>query len=312
MALPRRQLLFAPLLMAAAAPAEQEVRVGALAGTLCDLDRAAPLVVIVPGSGPVDRDGNGPGGLRAATYRRLARRLAARRIASLRIDKRGQFSSSGAGNGDVVVLGDYVDDLLAWAAAMRARRSGPLFVAGHSEGGLVALAAAPRLGGLAGLILLATPGRSMGQLLRVQLRANPAVAPLLPAAEASITALEAGRRVPIEAVPPELWPLFRPSVQGLLISEFAADPAALLAAYAGPALIVEAGLDRQVGPEDGRRLMEARPDAGHRIVPGANHLFKPVADGGAAADLVATCDADRPLAPGLVAAIVQFVHPARS
>jgi hypothetical protein len=70
---------------------------GALRGTLLSADALwQPMVLIIPGSGPTDRDGNNPMGVRAATYRLLAEDLAARGIASLRIDKRGLFGSAAA------------------------------------------------------------------------------------------------------------------------------------------------------------------------------------------------------------------------
>ena len=49
---------------------------GDLAGTFVDAGKGAPVVVIIPGSGPTDRDGNNPLGVKAAPYRMLADALA--------------------------------------------------------------------------------------------------------------------------------------------------------------------------------------------------------------------------------------------
>ena len=49
-------------------------------------------MVIIPGSGPTDRDGNSPQGLKAASYRLLAEELAAKGVSTVRIDKRGMFA----------------------------------------------------------------------------------------------------------------------------------------------------------------------------------------------------------------------------
>jgi hypothetical protein len=57
--------------------------------------KAAPLVIIFPGSGNIDRDGNSAM-LKASTYRLLAEGLAAHGIATLRIDKRGLYGSKPA------------------------------------------------------------------------------------------------------------------------------------------------------------------------------------------------------------------------
>src|SRR5690606_40052515 len=48
---------------------------------------------------------------------------------------------------------------------------GPTLLLGHSEGGLIALEAAARRPDLAGLVLLATPGRPAADVLRGQLEA---------------------------------------------------------------------------------------------------------------------------------------------
>ena len=49
---------------------------GDLAGTLVAPAEGQPLVLIIPGSGPTDRDGNSPLGVTAASYRLLAEALA--------------------------------------------------------------------------------------------------------------------------------------------------------------------------------------------------------------------------------------------
>ncbi len=54
----------------------------------------APIVLMIPGSGPVDRDGNSPQGLKAATLKLLAQELAAAGIATVRIDKRAARSAN--------------------------------------------------------------------------------------------------------------------------------------------------------------------------------------------------------------------------
>ena len=117
--------------------------IGPLEGAVIPVPGGRDVVVIVPGSGPTDRDGNGPVfGLASDSYRLLAEGLAARGVASIRIDKRGMFGSRGAvTDGNRVTLNDYADDLCRWGdeAATLAPR---VWLAGHSEGGVVALIAA--------------------------------------------------------------------------------------------------------------------------------------------------------------------------
>src|SRR5271157_3104427 len=84
-------------------------------------------------------------------------------------------------------------------------------------------------GDICGLILIAAAGQPLGEVLRAQLKANPANAPVLGQALAAIDALEAGHRVDVSAMHPALLPLFSPKIQGFLISTFALDPARLIA-----------------------------------------------------------------------------------
>src|SRR3569623_267258 len=91
------------MMMALAAAPGDEVTIpgpqGPLAGTYQapqSSDGKGPVVVIIPGSGPTDRDGNSPMGLKAQPYKLLAEALAGRGVASVRIDKRGMFGSRAA------------------------------------------------------------------------------------------------------------------------------------------------------------------------------------------------------------------------
>lgn len=283
---------------------------GPLAGTaLGSPDTDAPVVLIVPGSGPTDRDGNSPLGVRAFSYRLIAEGLAARGIRSVRIDKRGMFGSSGAiADANAVTIEDYAADIHSWVATIRATMRVPcVWVLGHSEGGLSALVAARQPHGICGLLLVSTTGRPLGDVLREQIAANPANAPIRQEAAAIIAKLEAGQRVDEDDINPSLRPLFRPEVQGFLASTFAFDPAKLLVEYAGPVLILQGLRDIQVGRVDAERLHRSRPDAALALLPDANHVLKAVASDDRAANIATYQDPDSPLAEGVIEAIAGFV-----
>jgi pimeloyl-ACP methyl ester carboxylesterase len=276
--------------------------------------RSTP-VLIIPGSGPTDRDGNNPLGVRAASYRLLAEGLAGRGIGTVRIDKRGMFGSRAAvADGNAVTVADYAADVRSWVEAIRARTGARcVWLLGHSEGGLVALAAAAEAPeGVCGLILAAAPGRKVGVVLREQLRANPANAPLLDQALAAIDRLEAGERVDPAALHPALMSLFAPAVQGFLISLMAQDPAALLARFKGPALVLHGRRDIQAGVADAERLAAARPGVKLVMLDEVNHVLKRVASDDRAANAATYADPDLPLAPEVVEAIAGFISAHRS
>ncbi|MCI4664720.1 MAG: alpha/beta hydrolase [Neomegalonema sp.] len=282
---------------------------GPLRGEYRAVAAGAPVVLIIPGSGPTDRDGNNPFGLRTDAYKMLAEALAGQGVASLRIDKRGMFRSAGAiGDANAVTVAAYADDVRRWVQLLRRVTGRPcVWVAGHSEGGLVALRAAATPDGMCGLILLTTPGRPLGVLLRRQLAANPFNVVLLPHAYWAISELEAKRRVPVEKLPAALRPLFAPAVQPYLIDLLAHDPAKLAAAFRGPILIVHAGLDAQVFAEDAAALSAAAPGAVRLDLPGATHVLKRPRRSGRAGALKTYTDPTEPLDPDLAPAIRAFI-----
>lgn len=282
---------------------------GPLRGTLVLPAKDAPIVLMIPGSGPTDRDGNSPLGVRAAPYRLLAEGLAGQGIGSVRIDKRGMFGSlSAVSDANAVTINDYVRDTGAWVDVIRARTGVRcVWLLGHSEGGLVALAAASKVDHLCGLVLVATAGRPLGDVLKEQLRANPANTPLLAAADHAIDELSAGRRVDATNLPPALAPLFNPAVQGFLISAFGLDPVILAAKIAKPVLIVQGQRDLQVSVADAERLKQAAPHATLVTLPDANHVLKHVGSDDRSVNIATYAADDLPLVPGVVNEIVHFV-----
>lgn len=305
-------LAAALLLSPVSTPVELPSSPAPLHGTLLSPEgqtRAA--AVIIPGSGPTDRNGNSPQfGIQAATYRLLAEGLAERGVATVRIDKRGIGASAAAGASEADLrFSTYAEDARAWAAETATKTGRPCaWLIGHSEGALVALAAvAAKPDGegddkVCGLVLLSGAGRPAGVVLREQLAALPE--PLKTEAYAAVEELEAGRTV---ADPPaSLAALFRPSVQPYLISWLALDPAKLAAAYDGPLFIGQGTTDIQVTLADAEALKTAQPRAQLAIWDGVNHVLK-VAPAERAANIATYMDPALPLAPGVVEAVADFV-----
>jgi uncharacterized protein len=283
---------------------------GPLKGTLTSAGNpSAPVVLIIPGSGPTDRDGNSPAGIKAATYRLLAEELAAKGVTTIRLDKRGMFASAGSvPDANAVTIEDYARDTQAWVDAAREKTGATcVWLLGHSEGGLVALAAVQRGSSICGIVLVATAGRPLGEVLKEQLRANPANAPLLPQAISTIDALAAGKRVDATSLPLALMPLFHPAVQGFLISAFALDPAKLISRVRKPVLIIQGERDLQVSIADARALSAAAPTARVLLLSNANHVLKPVLTDDQGANLATYADPNLPLAPNVAASIAEFV-----
>jgi len=264
-----------------------------------------PVVLIIAGSGPTDRDGNNPAVGRIDILRRLALQLAAQGIASVRYDKRGVAASLAATPDERnLSVERYVADAVAWSRQIKADpRFGPLVLLGHSEGALIAsLAAGPA--GADAVIALAGSGRPVDQVLREQLAEQLPAAPLK-RAQAALDQLKAGH--PVAQVPAVLKDILRPSVQPYLISLFRQDPAAAFGNLTVPALIIQGRNDIQVSPADAAALKTAKPDAQLALIDGMNHMLRisPAAPG---QQRNAYTNPQLPLASELGERIVAFVH----
>lgn len=299
--------------LAAAALTGESIEVpgpnGPLAGTFIHAGKGGPVTLIIPGSGPTDRDGNSPLGVTASSYRLLAEGLAARGISSVRIDKRGMFGSKAAiADGNAVTIEDYAGDARKWAATIRMTTGAKcVWLLGHSEGVLVALAAAQQPDGICGVVSVSAAGRKIGTVMREQLRANPANAPILDAALSAIDQMEAGKRVDSAALPAAVRPLFAEQVQPYLINLFSHDPAKLAASLTVPLLIVQGDRDLQTTAEDARALAAAQPKAALAILRGVNHVLKVPGGTDRLTNIAAYADASLPIAPSVVEAVAAFV-----
>lgn len=304
-------LAVAAQVAAAAAPAEQPIALETASGTVHGTLRLpggadkAPVVLIVAGSGPTDRDGNSamlPG--RNDSLKMLADALAQAGFASVRYDKRGIAASRAAALDESQLRFDtYVEDAAAWIAKLkRDPRFTKLAVIGHSEGALIGMLAAEKAGASA-YVSLAGVAEGPGAVLRKQF-AGKLPPPLAADNERILASLEQGK--PVAEVPPALMALYRPSVQPYMISWMKYVPAQRIAALRMPVLIVQGTTDIQVGVEQAQALKAARPDAELLIVPGMNHVLKEVPLD-PQQPLASYSDPALPLHPQLMPAVVGFL-----
>lgn len=277
---------------------------GALQGTLVvpPGEGPSPVVLLIAGSGPTDRNGNAkgiPGGNDGLAM--LAEALADRGIASLRYDKRGVAASApAAAKEQDLRFETYVADAAMWVRMLKNdARFSSITIAGHSEGSLVGMLAA---GEADGFVSIAGASLPAGAVLREQLRTKLPAA-LLEENERILQSLESGKTV--GAVPPQLAALYRPSVQPYLISWMRYDPAAEFAKLKSPTLVLQGTTDLQVSAADARRLVAAKPSR-FALIDGMNHVLKLV-EGDLAQQLPSYGNPDLPVAPRLIEELTAFV-----
>jgi hypothetical protein len=298
-----------------------ETPTGNLYGTLLSPQskRKVPVVLIIAGSGPTDRDGNSPL-LKGAnnSLKLLAEGLAANGIASLRYDKRGVGESgkdmllTAKNTGKMPREEDlkfdaYIDDAVMWGQKLRAdKRFSSVTVAGHSEGSLIGMVAARKMGANA-FISIAGAGRPVNQILLEQLKAQ--LPPdLMKSAEDIINQLVADKTV--ESVPPALNIVFRPSVQPYMISWLRFDPAKEIAKLTVPVLITQGTTDIQATAQDVKLLATAKPSAKVLVIDGMNHVLKAVPID-RDKQIASYSDPSLPIMPELIDEISRFVRKAK-
>ena len=150
-----------------------------LEGTLTSPDgrAATAAVLIVGGSGPIDRDGVSRIAVSTPPiYRWWAEGLAAAGFTVFRYDKR--FTTHPSIEVASFDQEAQIADALAALSALRAAREAaghPIFIIGHSEGGTLAPVVAARAGAVTGVVLINSVVFAVDDLLVAQLDANPAI-----------------------------------------------------------------------------------------------------------------------------------------
>ena len=279
---------------------------GNLAGTLMlpITGKNFKLVVIQAGSGPTDRNGNSGNALKANSYRLIAEELSKKNIATLLIDKRGVGKSMGALKKETDLrFDDYAVDLAGWISFIKKdKRIGKIFVAGHSEGSLIAMLAAQKEN-VNGYISIAGAGESIDKIITWQ------YAQQLPKAAAVVDSLFTRMRnkQKIDTVPPYLLSIFRPSVQPYILSWMLHDPCAVIKKLTVPILIIQGSTDIQVEVKQAEMLKACKQKATLKIITGMNHILKE-APIDRTKNITTYSDETLPIMPGLVDIIATFVN----
>jgi alpha-beta hydrolase superfamily lysophospholipase len=287
---------------ASASAEETKIRVGAIDAWLTTPPDVArpPVALLIAGSGSTDHDGNGPQ-IKPATLKKLSEQLVARKIATLRYDKRGAGGwKPEFGRPEDFRFKDYVDDAAALVEYLRSSgKFSAVVLVGHSEGGLVAILTARRVP-VNRLVLLATAARRQGDLLKAQLEKTLAPDALQPMAKA-IDAMMSGQIV--DPLPPGLS--IPPSMQPGIASGFLEDPIIPLKLLDLPTLIIAGGRDRQVARLDFAALATASSAAKTLWLPDMNHVLVDVTD--ETDDLAAYKQGERALDPDLIETLAAFI-----
>lgn len=186
-----------------------KTKTGDVFGTLTTPQKFSkiPVVLIIAGSGPTDRNGNQPG-IQNDSYKKLSEQLLKNGIATLRYDKRGIAESSAACKNEIDIrFEDFIDDAKGLIQMLKQdKRFSKVIVIGHSEGSLIGMIAATNADQF---VSIAGVGQSADKLIITQLSAQSK--PLADEAKPSLDSLKNGFLV--KKYNPILNSIFKPSIQ---------------------------------------------------------------------------------------------------
>jgi len=272
-----------------------------LAGTLTvplKATAAMPAVVLVHGSGPVDRNEQvGPNPI----FLELSNALSNDGFVVLRYDKRGIGKSGG--DATKTTRDDLLDDARAGIAFVQKLHDvdpDRVFVLGHSEGGELAPSLAADGAPVRGIALMAPPAIPLDQILVQQTSrglTGAAKTKAIADENKELAMIKAGTANPYGAGP---W----------LRSSFGVDPAVVIQKVPCPILILQGGKDFQVLAKDLPRLVDAAK-AAHRditvhVFPNDDHLFITVP--GSQPAVPAEYLAPHRVDPAMISALLAWLH----
>ncbi len=264
--------------------------------------KTAPVVLIIAGSGPTDRDGNQTS-VKASTYKMIAEDLQKAGIASLRYDKRGVGESASALKDEsTLVFDDMVNDAVGIINKLKSdKRFTSVIVLGHSEGSLVGMMAAAK-SKADGYISVSGLAEKADKIIVRQIAAQSEELSLK--AAFLLDSLSKGKE--ITTVDPNLQSLFRPSVQSYITSWIKYEPKTEIQRLQIPVLILQGTTDIQVPVSQAETLKEAYPKATLKVIKGMNHILKQAPEE-RAKNIATYSDPNLPLSKELMPAINTFV-----
>ena len=242
-------------------------------GTLLrpDTSDKIPLVIIIGGSGPTDRNGNQQM-MENNSLRFLAEGLYTNNIASFRYDKRiikqmkQRILSEKA-----IRFDEFIEDAIeATDFFIKGGEFSKIYIIGHSQGSLVGMIAAQDRAD--GFISIAGAGQQIDDVIVAQLVKQA------PGLEENARQAFDDLRVNGVAVnySPGLASIFRKDIQPFILSWMQYDPKVEIARLDIPTLIINGDKDLQVQVSEAEILFKAQPKAQYEIIPKMNHILKKI------------------------------------
>ena len=300
-------LLFSSLIFAQEENFVLRTKTGDIFGTIAvpQNKNQVPLILLVAGSGPTDRNCNQPQ-MQTNAFKMLADSLLNYNIATLRFDKRGIAESAAAGSKEIDLRFEhYISDVQAFIDTLgKDNRFSKIIIAGHSEGALIGLIASANNQKVAKYISISGTALPADEIIKEQLSAQPQAVKDL--TFPILDSLKIGKEV--ADVPQMLYALFRPSVQPYMISWLKYNPQNEIAKLTIPILIIQGTTDIQVLESQANLLHSANKNSTLCKVENMNHVLKICPTTEQTAQLATYTNPNLPLVSDFIKCIVDFVR----
>lgn len=297
--------LFAtPLLSQETSPQDQEIQIHKfINGSLVVPPSVEdpPLVIIIAGSGPTDRNGN-QSFLKNDSYKKLARGLAKEGIASFRYDKRiFKIQELGITENELR-FDDFVTDAVSVMEYFEEKDNfGKIIILGHSQGSLIGMLAAKEKADA--FISVAGAGRPIDSIIVEQISLQ--MSGFKESTRNAFTEMrESGSTSNYN---PMLEAIFRPSAQSFLLSWMNYDPEKEIGSLDIPVLIINGTNDFQVGEKEAELLKKGKPEAELVLLEGMNHVLTKIEGDDTLTNSKSYNEPALPLHPELVPTISAFI-----
>ncbi len=257
-----------------------------------------PVVLIIGGSGPIQKNGF------VNEYIMMADLLKKEGIATVSYDKIGAGESLVDNlNESDITIDTFVNDAELLIDNINSdSRFSNVYIAGHSQGSLIAVLVAKDKD-VDGIISLAGAGRVLDEVLIEQLKRNPNnTDKILAEGQAIMDELAKGKKV--EKIPSYYGALFRDDVQNLMISWLQLDPSKEYASLDIPVLIIQGANDIQVSVEDAKMLDNASKNSTLVILDHMSHVLKDTDDKN---DMTVYKDKEKPINKQMIEEMVKFI-----
>lgn len=261
------------------------------------------LVIIIPGSGPTDRNGNQQL-TRSDALKKLAEALVDQNIASFRYDKKVlTLLNENALQEEKLRFEEFIEDAITTVTFFRKKSSyRNIYIVGHSQGSLVGMIAAQQ-SDVQGFVSLAGAGQSIDQTILSQ------IALQMPRLEESTknafnTLKEKGK---VKDYNPALESILRPDTQAFMSSWMNYDPTEEIKKIKVPVLIIAGSKNIQASEKEFKSLQAAKPDAKAVLIDKMNHVLRRI-EGTDLENSKSYNEPLRPIMPELIDAITAFIN----